>query len=828
MFCAELGNLIEAAGEDCRASPKALHSKRLASDNPERLTCHVDQMWVLTVPAARWPALPGAIIRGSSDPTKTTMKKDLDKNLLETGGAISVLADVAGSDHKDFIGRHLGDYRITGLVAEGGMSRVYRAERTDGSFQRDVAIKVALHGQLNEAARQRFALEPIVLASLNHPNISQLYDAQVSDEGWPYMVMELVTGGPISDFLAGSSTDVDDRVRMLVDIVAAVAYAHARLVVHRDIKPSNVLVNDEGQPKLLDFGIAKMLQGDERDLTKSGPMTPRYASPEQLLGQPITVASDIYQLGLLIYEVLVGKPLNQDQDVTTAIQRAAEQRPLLIEAEVRRQLPREMVLIIEQCLRLLPDERYRDANSLHDDLEAYLEGYPVSAVGQSAGYRFRKFVGRNVPSASIIAIATIAIVGSTLWYTGEITRQRDEAQRQTELADESLDFLASFFTAASPDNAQGRELSALDMLDEGTERITTELTDQPEIQSRLYREIAETYRRLSNLDRAMEVAGLGLDATRTAYPDDRTAPLGLLSIRATVLRQQGQAEEAARIYRDILETASTELGPRHEQALAARHNLSIALWRMGDTSSAIAELRSVLAEKIASTGEANRSALISANALVAYLRAVGQLDEAIETAERYLPMSRSVLGEHHTLSIDFETNMALALQNRDGPAAAIPHFETVVDANRVVRGEDTYEYWHSYTMLVKAHIETGIWDPWVDELRLANEKMSEHRGEADSSVLVNKAVLAAALVESGRAGEATQVLDEVLEVQERTIGLEHPNAFYTQVVKAKAEISADTPGAMEAAEALLSRMNDKLGPDHVLTGMLRDVISAQD
>jgi len=744
-----------------------------------------------------------------------------------TGAGLGIFASLTDAGAESLIGRELDGYRITEFLAEGGMSRVYRAQRVDGRFERDVAIKLSTVSGFSPAMRDRFTQEQGVLAGLNHPHISQLYDARITDEGWPYIVMELVAGRPITEFCDDQSLDIDERLGLMIDVVDAVAYAHENLVVHRDIKPSNVLVTRDGKVKLLDFGIAKLLANEPDNVTRTNAMTPRYASPEQLLGKPISVTSDIYQLGLLIYQVATNESLSDTDTLSDAIGRAAGRQSLTVPLSARRQLPKDLALVIEQCLRADPEERYRAASSLKADLQAIVDGYPVAAAGRATGYRLVKLIQRNKIITATVAAALVSVIGSTLWYTIEVTRQRDAAAEQQQLAEESLDFLASFYSAVNPDRAQGRTLTALDLLAEGTERIELELADQPAIQSRLYEEVAETYRRLSQFDRALDVIDKGLNATRKAYPGDPNAALPLRMIEANILRQQGRPEDAAAIYRDILAVASSVSGPGSETALRARHNLSITMWQTGLTDSAIDELQSVLADKIQAEGVDSRTTLVSASALVTYLRAAGELDEAIATGERYLPIARIALGKHHSVTLDLETNLALALGNRDGPAASIPLLEVNVAGVRTVHGMDSFEHWHRYSMLAKAHINAGNIDPWIEELRTATDQLSTLRGPENSSVLINKASLASALLLVGKATDAIPLLDDVLDVQERTIGLDHPNAFFTQVVRSRAEMQIGSPGSVARARVLHDRITERLGADHVLTKMLSDSILDQ-
>ncbi|MDJ0941090.1 MAG: serine/threonine-protein kinase, partial [Woeseiaceae bacterium] len=426
-----------------------------------------------------------------------------DGDPFSTGAGLGVLSDLSAGDEEALIGRELDGYKITGFIAEGGMSRVYRATRVDGSFERDVAIKLSAISGISSTMRERFMQEQSVLAGLNHPHISQLYDARLTSEGWPYIVMELVEGRPITGYCSERSLGLDDRVRLLIDVIDAVAFAHGNLVVHRDLKPSNVLVTESGEVKLLDFGIAKLLEGDAGNLTRSGAMTPRYASPEQLLGKPISIASDVYQLGLLMAEVLGGGLPTEGESLTEAIQRSADDRPVMLPGRMRQALPGEITLIIEQCLRVQPGDRYRDANALRSDLEAYLSGYPVSAVGQRPGYRFRKFVQRNrggVLGASLTLLALISATVVTALQMLEAKQQRDIAVYQQQ----RVQATSEFYSLLLEEMGDGT-FTSVDMLDRGRTLLEDQFgTAQPFMASVLF-DVSKRYANLGEMDQQREL-----------------------------------------------------------------------------------------------------------------------------------------------------------------------------------------------------------------------------------------------------------------------------------------------------------------------------------
>jgi len=291
------------------------------------------------------------------------------KSQCPTGGALSTLADVKGQqDH--FVGSEIRGYLLTELIAEGGMGRVYRAVRTDGQFTREAAVKILPSGA-NDDFVKRFEQERNILASLNHPNIAQLYDAGVSAAGNLFLIMELVNGKPIDQFCRQRS--VAEKLTLVHDLCEALGFAHGKLVLHRDIKPSNVLVTAEGVVKLLDFGIAKMIESSELETRGHTPMTPRYASPEQLLGEPSSIASDVYQVGILLHLLLLECSPFDNVDVRQRIEQIAQQQDLSLADTTR--LDPDLRAIVRSSLSHDPEHRYRDINSLAADLHRYLRQY---------------------------------------------------------------------------------------------------------------------------------------------------------------------------------------------------------------------------------------------------------------------------------------------------------------------------------------------------------------------------------------------------------------------------------------------------------------------
>lgn len=742
---------------------------------------------------------------------------------LSTGGAFGVLAGLDKDASDPILGRTLGDYEILDLIAAGGMGRVYRARRADGSFEREVAVKVSAGSGVSEELSSRFAQEQSVLAGLNHPNICQLFDAQVTDEGWPYIVMELVDGASIVDYCEKNAVGIRERLRLLVNVIDAVAYAHAQLVVHRDIKPANVLVSESGQVKLLDFGIAKLLESDKA-LTQATPLTPRYASPEQLLGHSITVASDIAQLGLLIYEVLTGEALNPSETLADAIQRAADGRSLRVELERAQELPREVLPIIEQCLRAEPNDRYADANSLKADIKAYLDGYPVVAVGQSAGYRFRKFIGRNLPATIIAVAAVVAIFGSTAWYTIQVTEQRDEAQRQTRLAEESLEFLAGMFEASDPDIAQDHELSAIDVLDLGAERIEKELADQAEIQMKLYFTVGKTYWRLGQLEKAEKAVRKLDDINEELYGTDIGPRFDALNLLANIVANQGDTESATRMQEELAQYSEQQLGPSHIKTLKVKNNLAISYWTAGKLDDAQALYEDVFARKVETLGPQEESTLTTAINLSQLYISLGEPERSVEFTADNLAVAEVSLGGVHPVTIDLVNNLASGIYFAEGASASIPYYEDALRRTEEVYGRDSFNAARRKAMIGANLADAGEVERGEEMQREALQTLIALRGPDDGWVLQARSNYATTMGLMGRYDEAMKMALDIIAAQSRVHGPSHPSTMYSRIVLGEAMVNTGDPEAEVYVRSLAAEIVASFGKDHYLYETISPVL----
>lgn len=401
----------------------------------------------------------------------------------------------ADEDVPNLIGQRVGPYRIVREIGRGGMGTVYEAHRDDDAFHKRVALKMVAPGRDSETILRRFRYERQILARLEHRNIAALLDGGLTEAGQPYFAMEYIEGERIDHYCRDRRLSVRDRIQLFRQVCSAVQYAHQNLVVHRDLKPSNILVGADGTVKLLDFGIAKLLDPDGSDdgLTQTGltPMTTAYASPEQLAGDPVTTASDIYSLGVILYELLAGRgPFStEDAPALDVRRRRLESLPVppsravspetgSSDAEptarhLQRALTGELDNIVLMALRKEPERRYASVESLADDLLRFLAGLPIQATPDTLAYRLGRLIRRHrlATTATVLAvIGVLAGTGVSLWQAGIARAERDRAEREKEKAEQVTEFFRSVFLAASPLKA-GRNVTVSEAIDAAVPRI---------------------------------------------------------------------------------------------------------------------------------------------------------------------------------------------------------------------------------------------------------------------------------------------------------------------------------------------------------------------
>lgn len=513
-------------------------------------------------------------------------------------------------------GELIGPWRLIGELGRGGMGTVWLAERADGAFEQRVALKLLKRGLDSDAILGRFLAERQILARLTHPNIAHLIDGGVAMDGRPYFAMERVDGESITRWCDARQLPVRERLRLFLTVIDAVQYAHRQLVVHRDLKPSNILVTATGEVKLLDFGIAKLLdadagRADSATLTQLGfrMLTPEYAAPEQLRGEAVTTATDVYALGVLLHELLAGKRPNPPKATagesasrptlrpsTQLADDAAQVRSTSVE-RLRRTLRGDLDTIMLRALHPEPDRRYGSAEALGEDLRRYLDGRTVNARPDSAWYRTRKFAARNrlaVAAGFAVALALAGGLLATAWQAREARLRADEAEQQARRAEQVKQFLVRIFEAGGPQEWRGKEPTARDLLDAGAKRVDEELAGEPELHAEMLAVIGALYMDQGQYDRAEVLLKRSLDERRRLFGENHEAYAGSLNIWSSLLYEKGDLKNAEQAAIRTLVILRRQLGdhPQTAQALSA---LAAVRLDLGDSDGAIRLRREVLA-----------------------------------------------------------------------------------------------------------------------------------------------------------------------------------------------------------------------------------------
>ena len=470
--------------------------------------------------------------------------------------------------------KRVAHYDIIDCIGSGGMATVYRARRIDTDFEQTVALKLIAPNRQSPLWRQRFLQERQILATLQHPNIATLLDGGFTEDEQPYIAMEFVDGQPLTEYCDTHQLGIAERLRLLLAVCEAIRYAHSNLIVHRDLKPGNILVDGNGAPKLLDFGIAKILTDDGAEQTQTllRVLTPDYAAPEQFTGEPVTTAVDIYALGGLLYELLVGRrpyadvtgsALDIEREIrehgapsfaqALAMQSADERAEVASRRGLSARRLRSAVLgdlenIALTALRKEPERRYASAEAFAADIRRYLDGLPVAARPDTLGYRLGKFALRHRVGVPLAVVAIAALVGTSavaLQQAREAEKAAFVARLEAARANETRDFVTNLFEFASPDKSLGEQLTARQLLDLGAARIDEELAGQPALQADIALLLANTYHQLGLYDRAHELAQRSSSAARAS--DDVARVFNAELARARALRQRGALDDAATV-----------------------------------------------------------------------------------------------------------------------------------------------------------------------------------------------------------------------------------------------------------------------------------------
>jgi eukaryotic-like serine/threonine-protein kinase len=673
------------------------------------------------------------------------LEADTSTNELLDRGSQDLFAlmaeDDEGADSAPLpYGGRIGVYRLIAEAGRGGMATVYFAEREVGDARQRVALKLVKRGVDTDEVLRRFAHETRVLASLEHPNIARFYDVGTTPDGRPYLAMEYIEGLSLTAYCDAHRLDVDARLGLFTTVCSAVQYAHQRLVVHRDIKPSNVLVTAAGQVKLLDFGIAKPLT-DEPDRaaprTRTGVLvlTPEYAAPEQLRGEPVGTASDVYTLGLVLYELLAGcrpraaaaedaaggarddRPFEPPAP-STAVRRATRAGTATDVARargmapdrLRRRLEGDLDRIVLRALEHDPARRYQSAQQLQEDLERHARGLPVLARPATLHYRLGKYIRRHRAGLLAAAAAILLLAGFSGFHTVRITRERDRAQAGEDRAQVTSQFLGRLLAEAYPGVARGDTMVSIGALLERAVARVDSVTDHPGIQAELLRRLGDIYREQGRFDQALPLLQRAVALHRRSGEQPSRAAGEALSALGHLHYDRGDYEAAWRDHQASLEIWQQIFARDDTLVLFALNNMATAAASLRNHEEALRLHQQVLSRRRRLFADTSRLVHTTHNNLGTLYHTLGDLAASEREHREALRIRRAGLpADHPSVALSL-TNLAATLEKLDrlGEAERL-HREALAIFQRVL-GPDHHRVGLSAYHLARVLERTGALD----------------------------------------------------------------------------------------------------------------------
>jgi len=674
---------------------------------------------------------------------------------------------------KDF-----GPYRIVKVLGEGGVGVVYLAERDDvGSL---VAIKILRDAWLSPARRERFLGEQRTLAQLNHPSIARLYDADTLPDGTPWFVMEYVDGLPLTEYCRRRQSSIGERLQSLRSVCEAVQHAHQHAIIHRDLKPSNILVKPDGAVTLLDFGIAKQLDGLEktadRTLTGFTLMTPAYAAPEQIRGGPVGVYTDVYSLGVILYELLAGQ-LPFDLSGRTPAEAGTmivEHQPEKPSAAPRRAAASKTAWadLDVLCLTAMhkdPSRRYRSIEALIRDIDHYLNGEPLEARPDTLRYRVGKLVRRNRRSLTAAGVVLTVIAGLVVFFTVRLALARNRTLAEAARTQRIQSFMLNLFgdQAAGPADS----LRVVTLLDRGVEEARI-LDREPAVQAELYQTLGGLYQKLGKLEQSDALLSLALERRRAIFGQQHAEVAESLVALGQLRVDQARLADAESLVRDGLDMGRRTLPPHHPALARAQAALGRVLEHRGDYTQAAATLEEAVRIQSRPGGSApDLAASLSELANTEFYAGHYAISDGLN--RRVLAMHQQLYGGRHPLIADDLINLA-SIQNNLGHYAEAEAFDRrALDINRSWYGKDHPETGASLNYLGQALVMEGRYDEAEDMLQQSLAIQERVYGPVHQRVAVALNELGLLAVKRGKLDEAEARFRRAVDIDRTVYGGRH-------------------------------------------------------
>ncbi len=768
----------------------------------------------------------------------------------------SLLDSSAGSllDLKPSVveGKRIGPYRIIRQIGSGGMGAVYLAERADGHFDQQVALKIIKRGMDTDDILARFAMERQILAGLNHPNIAGLFDGGITDDGLPWFSMEHIEGKPITDYCDEHQLNIRQRLALFGQVCRTVEYAQHNLVVHRDLKPSNILVTADGTVKLLDFGIAKLV-GETADneisssLTRTGlrVMTPRYASPEQINGEAVTTASDVYSLGVVLYQLLTGtSPYRDDlppRELERAIveddptkpssrfntsQRLSNTELMKLRAEsrgaqpprLRKLLAGDIDTITTTALAKPVKRRYQSAGRLANDIERYLAGRPIAARAESVLYRTSRFLSRNRLPMAAALVVLLALISLVTFYTVRLANERDRAQMEASKARQVSDFLLELFESADPNQTAGETITVRQVLATGRNQIDEQLSSQPELQAEMLATLGTVFLQLGDMAVADTLYTRAYEIRTRLFTAPHEQIARSLQDMAVLKHDQGDHDSARVLYEQSL-AMSRELFSQPDPLLGTALNNYAALLRdFAEYKASESLLIEALEVRRAVFGEVHADVAHTMNHLGRIYYYLEDYDRAEPLARRALEIRREVLGTVHVETVASLGALGGLLAMKNEYAESTELYTEALGAIRKLYGRSHHFVGAITASLANVRLRAGdavaAESLFTNSLEILRETLpAGHIGIAQAC-----RGLGATLVQTGRPDSAAALLREALELRRSVYEESH---FRVAVVKSALGEALSLVSQPDEAELLLaSSFNDleaEFGVAHSMT-----------
>jgi serine/threonine-protein kinase len=703
------------------------------------------------------------------------------------------------------LGHVVGSYRLVRLLGAGGMGVVYLAERCTQGFSQQVALKLVRRTLAGAGARERFERERQILAGLRHPGIASLFDGGQTEEGHAFYTMEYVEGLAVTDYCEKEECSVAMRIGLLIQVATALGYAHQHLTVHRDIKPSNVLVTAECRVKLVDFGLAKLLDNAATPQVTQmglGPMTPGYAAPEQFRNGAITVATDIYQFGVLCFVLLTGRlPYRGDPGDSLEWARAVtEQEPMRLAraaalddstaggtrtsrpAKLRRQLTRDLDAIVRKALAKTPSQRYRSMDELISDLEAFLHKRPVTARRAGPLYFVWRFVQRwrYAVAATVMAFVALAITAVIA------ARQSVIAETEAAHANAVAGFLVSLFQVSDPGVNRGEKLTANQILERGAERLDHEMASQPEQRARMLATIGEVYESMGDFQRAEKPLAAAVAISRGAPSHDSLTLGHDLHRLAWATFRQGNTATTLELLDESEASIEQSRSPRAlEELIVIRTMRALAHADQGDYPQAELEFRKLFETSMSEELRTSEAMASAHNNFASILNYEEKLQEALREHELARELFRRKLGEDHYKTMSATSNLAntlVVLHDYDGALAIL---EPLAQRQRRILGESNASYAIVLNLLGLVADRRGEYETALQYYASARTIFQQALGERHRNVAYPIAYSGDLELERGNLEAALQLQDAALQIRREALPADHPDIAFSYYARSR-------------------------------------------